>query len=396
MLPRHGRGEFDDAMRVTCVCGSRLRARPEWSGKHVRCPACGASVLVPLPSTTEDGGVSGPAPMDLLDRLSRGDKNTPTSRPAQSPPVIRTDVPEDEPLYGLSDGDHIPIETLHTPGQIPEVEAAGYAVNESIARARRRVAERDVIQGPKRGFWQDLAFAFVYPVASVENAVTTVVLTLFVLMAIVCRFAGGYGALGRLAVFGWLAAACMTVVEETTIGNDEMPGVKMEGGWVEDVLIPAFKYVATYVIAMVPLFVYLMACHYQWITDRRGIILCMWVGLGIFLWPLIMLLGALGEWRILLQPHLIVLTIAQSVLPYLAIWLVLLLSQALWIASNFWWLLLAYGIDVRGWMPTLFTMEWLIFLFVSEIVLTYLTLVSMRLVGLYYLHFKQRFAFKLE
>ena len=44
----------DGKLRIPCVCGRRLRVRPDMAGKAVQCPRCGSVVNVPGPPASDD------------------------------------------------------------------------------------------------------------------------------------------------------------------------------------------------------------------------------------------------------------------------------------------------------------------------------------------------------
>src|SRR5262245_48489907 len=42
------------AISVTCTCGKQLKAKDEHAGKKAKCPLCGASLTVPVPTPAAD------------------------------------------------------------------------------------------------------------------------------------------------------------------------------------------------------------------------------------------------------------------------------------------------------------------------------------------------------
>jgi hypothetical protein len=118
-------------------------------------------------------------------------------------------------------------------------------------------------------------------------------------------------------------------------------------------------------------------------------------GLGIFLWPMMLILFALHSLNSLARLDLVFLTIARTFAAYLAIWLLLLLVAVLMYLPAALWLLSLLNVQ---------TITQPVFLQGRDIVIkiglalfqTYLMLVAMRIIGLYYLHFKRRFAIVME
>lgn len=91
---------------------------------------------------------------------------------------------------------------------------------------------------------------------------------------------------------------------------------------------------------------------------------------------------------------MIVLTLIRTIVPYLVIWLGLMLAFALRsffligdVLSRLGFATPSLDVDITTRLGIALAMD---------IVSVYFTCVSMRLIGLYYLHFKRRFAFQLE
>src|SRR5437879_6373645 len=58
------------AIRFKCACGQELQAREEHAGRKTRCPACGADMTVPQPSTEVQAAPRRDAP-ELVRRPER-------------------------------------------------------------------------------------------------------------------------------------------------------------------------------------------------------------------------------------------------------------------------------------------------------------------------------------
>jgi hypothetical protein len=95
----------------------------------------------------------------------------------------------------------------------------------------------------------------------------------------------------------------------------------------------------------------------------------------------------------LLRPDLVFLTIIRTILPYLSVWLMLLLVLTARMAATSSALLAKVGLGQI--IPDL-TELGVVGGLVLQAIETYLMIVSMRIVGLYYLHFKKRFAIGME
>lgn len=77
-------------IRLPCGCGKTLSARDAWVGKKVKCPACGAILIVPAPAA--------PAPAERTEV-----KSQPTSPPAEPAPGA-TPPPRPRPPFGRRTG----------------------------------------------------------------------------------------------------------------------------------------------------------------------------------------------------------------------------------------------------------------------------------------------------
>jgi hypothetical protein len=82
------------AILIDCSCGKKLSVRPGLAGKKVKCPACGAKHLVPLPVTEP-----GPA----ADRVAEGPP-APPPRPQVQPDTIPEPAAPPPPLPGPEPG----------------------------------------------------------------------------------------------------------------------------------------------------------------------------------------------------------------------------------------------------------------------------------------------------
>jgi hypothetical protein len=184
-----------------------------------------------------------------------------------------------------------------------------------------------------------------------------------------------------------------------------MPELQMESGMFEDVVAPAFKFVLSLVIANTPTVVYFVLTEFEFL-EPNPLVLAVWAAFGIFFWPMVVLMLALGCWPMLLRPDRLLWTIVLSFSAYLAVWLALLPAFSIWLMGFARPVLMELGIEDTlsdWWIETAVIgggqYPWqalLVLILGVPLLKTYLTLVSMRIVGLYYLHFKHRFPFRLE
>ena len=126
---------------------------------------------------------------------------------------------------------------------------------------------------------------------------------------------------------------------------------------------------------------------------QSGIALLLWLAGGIFIWPMFVMLFAFEEWKQAYRVDLIITTISRALLPYLSLWLILLLVGWTSILPFLYPVLDSLGIDLQmnSWRSA-----GLLGALVLQALDVYLTIVAMRQIGLYYLHFKNRFTFSFE
>jgi len=117
------------------------------------------------------------------------------------------------------------------------------------------------------------------------------------------------------------------------------------------------------------------------------------MAIGVFFWPIIVVMFALGSVHTLARLDLIVTTILRSILPYLATWLMLGVVLILFVATTMGSVFARFGVNLA--IPDLMSAGIVARVFL-EVVQTYLFLVAMRVIGLFYLHFKDRFTVSME
>jgi len=272
-----------------------------------------------------------------------------------------------------------------------------YAAGERPRVAARAPRPGDEIQVPKRSFWEDLALSFVYPVWSVNNILNLCIIAFFVAVSAFLGFAGSAMGIislaGKLIIYGWLAAVYMSVVTDSAAGSEDMPGIKMEQGIFEDIIRPMVRYLGSFAMAVFPAFVVAVAIDIGAPLHPLAI-LGVFV-IGVFFWPLMMLLFSTGVIQEAVRVDRMIATVARTILPYLILWVMLLVGLAVIILSS---ALAAALLDFSGVPKKYFFLTgggFAMDLGVRLIEL-YLWLVTMRVIGLYYHHYKQKFAFVLE
>lgn len=379
---------------VPCACGVKLRVKDEVAGHRVKCPKCGEVIRAPK---TGSSPASAPAPVAPATAVPRAKAvATPSAAKPRAIPRPEKPAPSDDSapldlLEQLSSGEPLPDLAPLPVLAAEEAVELGYARDPSKPSSSLGVSSKlhSTISGPHRGFWRDVLFAYRFPFASTSNAVNTaIVMAIGALQVLPFCFA-------RI-IYAWLASVYMNAVTDTATGSDEFSGPKMDGSWYDSLIRPLFLYVMTFLLAELPCVAYL-ALSISGVIQLNLIVLGLWTAFGLFLWPIFMLLASLDSLALVFRIDLVLATIARTFLPYLAVWVSLLVPfgiMAVWsIGTEL--LQISTGPQPGRITPSAIT-NVLIIAYVREAVSIYLLIVSMRIIGLYYLHFKHRFAFKLE
>lgn len=114
--------------------------------------------------------------------------------------------------------------------------------------------------------------------------------------------------------------------------------------------------------------------------------------LGVFFWPSTILTIAVGDSLGAIRPVLIVRTVVGAFLPYLAIWAMLLAAISLFVAPIAG---ITAGLLDNTRLAGLLGGGWTTYV-IASVLAGYLMIVIMRIIGLYYRHFKSDFAWAAE
>ena len=190
--------------------------------------------------------------------------------------------------------------------------------------------------------------------------------------------------LGAVVLLGWCVSYLFKVVVSGAAGEDELPELSVTDGWFEEGVVPFFKSLGIFAVAMAPAVLYsvIFGSHFLRAGDDPDVVLEILKWGGVFFLPIILLVVALGGFGSLLRPDLIFVTIARTFIPYVTTCIM---------AG------LAFGvIEVCSYVSqtnaSLFGgNQWLLGM-VSVVLTVGCWAVAMRCVGLYYHHFKSRFA----
>jgi len=343
--------------RHTCDCGAKYRFPESSIGKRSKCKRCGAvftlvddeNGVIPV---AEDIGVSPDAASEPGGRpltTAQGEVFAPAGSPASLP------------------------STGESTGRVATADHVGDAF--------------------KPGLSTDVLWTFLFP-ASPGNLVTFVVI--WVVMLIIPFASLGVLAYGLIGVLinGWYAAFRLAVLQSAAAGEHDLPSPAFSRDLVDDLIYPLFQWIGSWVVVYLPACVYLLlAClggnvdpfdalrmvsgGIERVFHQAGAqppVFSVLVCVGAFLWPMIVLCIALGGFQTVYRLDLIVSTIIRTFPVYILT--VLLMFGAAFLQRTL--IVSASGVSLR--------------LVISVGVTVYFDIVLMRLIGLYYYHFKDRFA----
>jgi hypothetical protein len=435
------------ALRIKCKCGKSLKVSSKLADKKLLCPGCKKAFRIPAEKFKQAGPVS-PAPaakpqtavtkkappkpksevpeaapveLDLLpDKIdwSSADLSVsqsdilsdliPDAKPtASSPsgklgltcPLCRKVLAPGAVLCiecGFNAATRTYIKTSLPPGAtaVKTAPTAGYAADLSRMSRGSRI-DHDVVQAPKRSFWADAFSAFGYPFMNVGNGVTLGIVALIYCLELVLGFAGCLGVIGIFIIEGWIAAMYLSVVQDTASGSADMPGIKIQDGPVDDIIKPFFKYIGAFFCAALPASVYFVLMKAGVLPPylESGVNLLLLTVAGIFFLPVFVVLFAFSATNMLIRIDLIFTTVFRTFLPYLSLWLMLSLVEFVKFYPLVTILVNRSGLNIS--LPALpeFGLIGNVFFNILDL---YLGIIAMRLIGLYYLHFKRRFALVME
>ena len=381
------------AIKIRCSCGKPLTIADPDIGKRLACPDCGKPFRI-SPEKVAACAMKKKAQGESAGAAAREPKPEKQQRPATAAPEPQPADLDQDVLTLIGDGEPMaapPSELLEGAPSVVLVEDAvelSYARGSSKARAR---AEDDSIQDSKHSFWLDLTLASVYPVQSIGNVLTflgLVVLALVQAAAGLVGIAGPMIWIGRFTLYGCFCAFYMAVVIETSAGSSKLPGIHFDGSWWDDVIRPGLLFILAQIIVFAPPL--LLAWRLDTIWPA---VICL--GITLFLCPMIILLFSLSDAGQLIRIDLIAQTILRTLPPYLLICLLLVAASAFDLIVP-----VARLLNTRGAIqlpPGHLLLDPGVGLTVLRVILGfYMTAVCMRLIGLYYLHFKHKFAFEFE
>ncbi len=319
---------------------------------------------------------------------------------------------EDSPLEG-----HIDSVSARQAGVAQTVIPPPTAPGQQVIIERE---DQEPSKGPG-GYWHDLFWSFLFATHPHDLAIF---LTFCIVLGIGDAFfavigSGGVMFVGGILVGGllllmwlifkgWFAGIRFAILESAAAGDPHLPNNALSTDWYEDYLVPAFQWFMSRLIVLVPVGLFIIdyvSNHPVGIMAAFGLDLMapvgtqtiygevpFWVlgGLGLFLWPMVVLCVALGGLTTIARVDLLIVSIFRTLPAYLVTVVIVYAAEVGGYALRELIFDAIAPVTLSG-QNAPFTTR-VIAAFAGNIAFVYLSIVMLRAIGLYYYHFKHRFA----
>ena len=335
-----------EKIAVDCrSCGAHFKVPPKFAGKPGKCTKCGAVFTIPEPSAvSEELGLAS---------LAAAEQTAPTVEVEPQP--VAEFVPTPAEAMPLPDQPG----TFH-PKPPP---------------------------GPTRSFWADsiMSWALGGKPGNIGLFVVVVILTI---IAKVVSYGGCLTFVAWLFIQGWLCAFYLNLILETASGDDDFPSITLTEGFWEGIIKPLLLWILVSIVCWGPAvgwMIFSMVSAGLGAANPANVVLLviLWI-VGIFIWPMVMLIVGIGRNPGYLRPDLVFKSIFKTFVPYLFCCLMLTGAIVLKLVQG----------GIFGQFGFMKQMVFSIFL--VPVIDAYLWVVAMRSIGLLYRHYKKRLAWVLE
>lgn len=368
-------GSESQPNRARCPCGATLTLPAGAAGKRVRCPSCKRTLVVRAPAAAD-----AVRPLRAARETGR-----------------RTAVAEQQTCRACRAG--LPTGATVCPRCGYDFQTKSYA---GAADAAAPAASPLTPQRGEQGFWSAALWSFLC-FADTQNMVVLAVVSAISVVGVFAGMAPScLGMLCQFIVYGWLCSFYINVLLSAASGEDELPKITLTEGWMEGIIQPAMMFIVSWTAVQLPaaLFAVLSgAATYaaelaewavqMWTSRTFPTEALVWIALtlgGAFCWPSAILLMSMSSPLNVIRADLWVRTIIRTFPVYVAICgllglvcvsqiVVTVLVGGLLSASS----KTALGLAMAG-----------------SVVSAYGWVVTMRIIGLYYLHYKHRFPWRAE
>ena len=349
-----------------CSCGARYRFSLASVGKKSKCKRCGAVFVL----ADEDEG-----PIRLSDVDGAGGDDLGAGERSTSP----------HPIPGGA--------VAHVDEPVPRAPHDRHSVSPPLVDA----------QDPSRGSREGVLGTLLFPSAP-QNLIPFLAVWFILVVGGLIPFFFVPIVLGM-----WYAGFRFAVIESAAAGESHLPDVELSGDFAYEMLAASVKWLGSWIVALLPAIVYIFSEAIQGSRDVAGLfvtlsgglrgllpgsgadpVLVALVAVGMLLWPMLVLVITLGGFESLYSVDRMAITIFRSSSAY-GVTLLLVGGST---AAN----ILLSGLvqqSFSGGTPS----GWLAFIgnmIVGRALVTgvdlYCEIVMLRVIGLYYHHFKHRFA----
>jgi hypothetical protein len=332
-------------IKVSCgICGKNYKVPDNAAGKRLRCKECGESIKIPEPVAEHDDDDFSSLLADAVELESKS---------KSIPRAVRKPMVKAEKYRGDEDG---PV---------------------------TRTKEND--------YTKDLMETFLFPLDPANLLTFVFIWILLCLKDLVLPYGGRFGFLGMIIILGWYSNYRFSVIYEATAGRKELPELSPEEGY----FIPMLKWAGTWILVHLPAYLYLGVAIYSLLGEagdegmpnlipqeiaellplfHLGVFVFLYCA-GLFFWPILALCVAVGGFETIFRIDLMIVTIYKSLAIYF------FTAGAIFITAvvQIFTVIAALHLGAVG----------IIFMM---LIILYLEIVALRMIGLYYHHFKTRFA----
>lgn len=382
----------------TCPCGRQYHFKDAAAGKMVRCKSCGEVFTVSAaakPSIGADGDGDEPVDFGLgpppASAAGASSSDSHDSGADDSGIIPIEERPEDK-LRAKRARARVADPRIDPPASAAVPDAAQTATvggDRATARLDRLLTNPDLDK--QRTYWRDVGYAFSF----VRNPTN---LAGWAMLAMVLFFLENVPGIlfifiVKLIFIGMIYGFYMEIIRCAANGELDLPMIPMWENLIESLVIPIAQFVGTQVILILPA---VLTFFYLRSEGRAGADLytipIILGAVGLFFWPVFLLAVSLGGLSVLARMDLIVRTVFSAPVPYLVTWAMVmgvtyLSVVGLEVAG-------ASDADGVGGMISQVREPAAVSLGRSAaraVVESYVEIVTMFLIGLYYRHFKHRF-----
>lgn len=267
----------------------------------------------------------------------------------------------------------------------------------------------------KRQYSSDVIWAFLFPTALGDILMFLGIWLVFFFASLAVAPIRFLWAIFWFLLFGWYAAYRFDILESAAAGEEELPSPLATRNLAGDLVAPILGWIGSWMVVMVPAALYVAYLLDRGMLDALGVTqmvsgglrgvlggstadlpaLTVLVAAGIVAWPMVVLCIAVGGFATLYRPDLIMATVLKTMPGYVTTILLIVLTlvaEALIQPVGPAWA--RPRITPPGAaIPPPFSFKLLV---LSLGLHVYLDIVRMKLIGLYYFHNKEKFAWSWE